>query len=164
MLQLCHISDIIIINVYNLKSNELQIQSWQAIQQVIQKIEEKILLLEDFNVHYLFWNNSQIIIKVQLEHFCIIIITNDLSLLTSCELLIWRRDNQQSVIDFTFVSETISELVLFCDLMNHWTITQDHISIDIQIAMLTKKSVLSKCYMLEKLNKKKLKWHLLQSE
>ena len=163
-LQLCHIRNIFIINVYNLRSNESQIQSWQAIQQVIQKIKKKIVLLKDFNVHYLFWGGSQIISEAQSEHFHIITVANDLSLLTSCELLTWKRDSQQSIIDLTFVSETISELILFCNSMNHWAITQNYILIDIQIAMLMKKSASSKHYALKKLNKKKLKQHLQQSK
>lgn len=51
----------------------------------------------------------------------------------------------------------------FCGPMDHWATTQDHIPIDIQIALPTEEPVPSKQYALKKLNKEKLAQHLSQS-
>jgi len=163
-LHLHHTKDMTIINVYNPRSNELQIQTWQTIQQAICEAEDEIILLKDFNTHHPFWGGPQAICEAQSEHLWTITITSDLSLLTPCELPIWKRGTQQSVIDLIFVSEAIKKLVQFCDPMNHWATMQNHISIDIQIAVLTEKLTPSKWYVLKKLNKNEITQHLCQSE
>jgi len=51
-LHLHHTKDMTIINVYNSRSNEPQIQTWQTIQQAIHEAEDEIILLGDFNAHH----------------------------------------------------------------------------------------------------------------
>jgi len=162
-LQLRHTKDMTIINVYNSRSNGPQIQSWEAIQRAIQEAKGEILLLGDFNAHHPSWGGPQAASEAQSEHLRTATVANGLSLLTPCGLPTWKRGSQQSVIDLTFASEAISKLVLFCGPVDHWATIQDHIPIDIQIAMPTKEPAPSKRYALEKLDKERLEQHLQQS-
>jgi len=163
-LHLHHTKDMTIINVYNSRSNEPQIQTWQTIQQVIHETEGEIILLRDFNAHHLSWGGPQAICEAQSEHLWTATIMSDLSLLTPCGLPTWKRGTQQSIIDLTFASEAIKELVQFCGPMDHWATMQNHILIDIQITVLTEKPVPSKWYVLKKLDKDEITQHLCQSE
>ena len=163
-LHLRHAKDMTIINVYNPRSNGPQIQAWKTIQQAIHEAKGEIILLGDFNAHHPFWGGPQAAREAQSEHLCTAAITNGLSLLTPCGLPTWKRGTQQSVIDLTFASEAIKELVQFCGPVDHWATMQDHIPIDIQIAVPTEEPVPSKRYALEKLDKEGLTQHLCQSE
>lgn len=162
-LHLHHTKDMTIINVYNPRSNGPQIQTWQTIQQALREAKGEIMLLGDFNAHHPSWGGPQAACETQSEHLRTATMASGLSLLTPCGLPTWKRGNQQSVIDLTFASEAIRELVQFCGPMDHWATTQDHIPIDIQIALPTEELVPSKRYALERLNKEELTRYLRQS-
>lgn len=162
-LHLRHAKDITIINVYNPRSNGPQIQTWQTIQQAIREAKGEIILLGDFNAHHPSWGGPQAAREAQSEHLCTATIAIGLSLLPPCGLPTWKRGNQQSVIDLTFASEAIRDLVQFCGPMDHWATTQDHIPIDIQITLPTEEPAPSKRYALERLDKEGLTQYLCQS-
>ena len=162
-LHLHRAKDITIINVYNPRSNGPQIQTWKTIQQATHEAKGEIILLGDFNAHHPSWGGPQAACEAQSEHLRTATIASGLSLLTPCGLPTWKRGNQQSVIDLTFASEAVRDLVQFCGPMDHWATMQDHIPIDIQIALSAEEPAPSKRYALERLDKEGLTQHLCQS-
>lgn len=78
--------EMIIINVYNSRSNESRLQTWDIIQQTIHLAKKEVILLRNFNTHHLFWDGSQITCKPQSDYLHTAVTANELLLLTSCEL------------------------------------------------------------------------------
>lgn len=155
--------EVTIINVYNLRSNESRIQTWDIIQHAIHLAKKEVILLRNFNTHHTFWDGSQTVCKPQSDYLHTAVTVNELLLLISSKLSTWRRDIQWNVIDLTFASETIKRVMQLCNSVNQWVIMQNHISIDIHIFIMTSESASRRWYAMKKLNKNRLWQHLNQS-
>jgi len=52
---------VIIINVYNLRGEGPQIRIWPEVETAIEEAKGEVILLGDFNAHYLAWGRKYIV-------------------------------------------------------------------------------------------------------
>ena len=99
----------------------------------IKEAKGEIILLGDFNTYYLIQGEKHIASEEQAE--CLLAKTDakDLVFATLKEEPIWKRGQQESVIDLTFISPDLYRKVNFYSIIKEWALTKDYILIRIQI-------------------------------
>ena len=99
----------------------------------IKEAKGEIILLGDFNAYHLIWSGKHAASKEQAEYLLAETDTKGLVLATLRGKPIWKRGEQESVIDLMFISPNIYRKVNFCGIVEEWALTRDHIPIHIQI-------------------------------
>ena len=118
-----------IINVYNPRGNGQRINAWTALETALGEAVGEVILLGDFNAHHLAWGGVQAASETQAEHLLYATSARGLRLLTPTRDPTWKRGTQESVIDLTFATDTISERIVFYRTKDQWAITKDYIPI-----------------------------------
>jgi hypothetical protein len=124
---------ITLINIYNPISNSDSFEIWNDIGKALDEAEGEVMLLGDFNAHHPAWGGIQAATEPKAEHLRRAVAQRDLHLATPQGEATWRRGPRQSVIDLTFVSSGLRELIARCGTQDHWTTAKDHIPIDIRL-------------------------------
>ena len=145
-----------IINVYNPRGSRPRINAWGALETALGEAVGEVILLGDFNTHHPAWGGAQAASETQAEHLLCATSAKGLLLLTPVGDPTWKRGTQESVIDLTFATDTISERVEFCGTEDQWAITKDHIPIRIQVNLAVQPQPTSRRFALKKINERGL--------
>ena len=151
-LLLCEMT-VSIINVYNPRGSGPRINAWTVLETALGEAVGEVILLGDFNAHHPAWGGMQAASETQAEHLLYATSTRGLCLLTPVGDPTWKRGAQESVIDLTFATDTISRRIEFCGTEDQWAITKDHIPIWIQANLTVQPQPISKRFALKMINK-----------
>ncbi len=79
------------------------------------KKSDEYILLKDFNLHYLIWNDLQYFIRYNMinELLCIVNET-DLQLLTSSDIITWEDREQSFIVNLIFSTVSLKQQVISC--------------------------------------------------
>jgi Endonuclease-reverse transcriptase len=125
--------EVTIINVYNPRGDGPQIRTWPEVKTAIEEAKGEIILLGDFNAHHPIWGGKHVASEEQAERLLAETDARGLVLATPRGEPTWKRGEQESVIDLTFISQDLYRRVNFCGTVEEWALTRDHIPIRIQI-------------------------------
>ena len=123
--------EITVINVYNLYRGGPQIRIQLEVKTAIKEAKGEIILLGDFNAYYPIQGRKHVASKEQAE--CLLAETNARGLMLA--MLkgepIWKRGEQESVIDLTFISPDLYRKVNFYGIVKEQALIRDYIPIRI---------------------------------
>jgi hypothetical protein len=105
--------EITIINVYNPREDGPQIRTWPEVKTAIEEAKGEIILLGDFNAHHPMWGGKHIASEEQAERLLAETDARGLILATPKGEPIWKRGQQESVINLTFISPNLYRKVNF---------------------------------------------------
>ena len=145
-----------IINIYNPRGSRPRINAWGALETALGEAAGEVILLGDFNAHHPAWGGVQAASETQAEHLLYATRAHGLRLITPARYPTWKRGTQESVIDLTFATDTISDRIEFCSTEDRWAITKDHIPIRIQVDLAVQPQPASRRYALKKINEQGL--------
>jgi len=103
-----------IINIYNPRGSRPRINAWGALETALGEAAGEVILLGDFNAHHPAWGGVQAASETQAEHLLYATRAHGLRLITPARYPTWKRGTQESVIDLTFATDTISNRIEFC--------------------------------------------------
>jgi hypothetical protein len=139
-----------VINVYNPRDVGPRIKTWDTIRTATEGYEGHLILAGDFNCHHPVWGGRATATEPQAEHLLTETRRRGLEIATPEGIPTWRRNQMHSVIDLTFTSPGITARTLRCRPRDDWAVAQDHIPIDISIALAPPKQPPSKRYALQR--------------
>ena len=99
----------------------------------IKEAKEEIIFLGDFNAYYLIWGKKYIASKEQAEYLLAKTEAKGFILITLKEKLIWKRGQQESIINLIFISLNLYKKVNFYSIVKEQALIRDYIPIYIQI-------------------------------
>ena len=107
---------LIIINVYNPRDSSPRLRTWPRIAQALDEAlkDGEVALLRDFNAHYLSWGGLTAVTEQQAEHLIQATQDQELQLATPLEEPTWKKGQQESVIDLTFLSQQLYSRTMYC--------------------------------------------------
>ena len=85
----------------------------------IKKAKGQIILLSDFNAHYLIWSGKYIANKEQAEYLLAKTGAKSLILIILKGEPIWKREQQKSIINFIFISLDLYRKVNFYSIVRN---------------------------------------------
>ena len=159
-------------NIYKLSSTFYSITKNESTLSIIKKcvneIETNHILLNDFNLHHSFWNESLKFTQHVMTNQLIDIINKvNIKLILSQETIIWEAKNFQSIIDLIFMLNVLINKVEHCKTKSEINQSFDHISIftKLLLRIVTTSIVLRKLWKsinVEKIKEMKKKFHQLK--
>jgi hypothetical protein len=143
-----------VINVYNPRDNGPRIQTWPRIAQALDEAPKdgEIALLGDFNAHHPSWGGLAVATEQQAEHLIQATRDQELQLATPPGEPTWKRGQQESVIDLTFISQQLYNRAIHCGPEPSWAIIPDHIPIRISLDITAYPQPPSKRYAIHRLD------------
>jgi endonuclease/exonuclease/phosphatase family metal-dependent hydrolase len=157
--------ELTIINVYNPIGSETRLEAWGSIRNALRDSRgNPRILLGDFNAHHHKWGGHQVEAEEKAEHLRRATIREGMSLKTPRGIPTWRRGLQSSVIDLTFTSNDISDLVVQCSPMDEWIMEEDHTPILTTIRLRQEAPPTSTRYALKKADWQAIVEHVDNSE
>ena len=99
----------------------------------IKEAKGEIIFLGNFNAYHPIWGGRHIASEKQVEYLLAEINARGLILATLKGESIWKRRQQESVIDLMFISPNLYRKVNFYGIIKEWALTKDYIPICIQI-------------------------------
>ena len=131
-LSLCLFEDRIIYihNIYNSckSSNERSIMS--LLRDILsQNRKEKHIVVDDFNLHHLKWEEDSIIVDADAYELIVLIEEFKLKRILSQDIIIWRKEDSQSTIDLAFITSLLRESIIESCIAEKQDNHSDHYSI-----------------------------------
>jgi len=123
-----------IVNVYNPRADHRRTAvAWPDISKALETTQGEVMLLGDFNLHHPAWGGSHTATEVAAERLRSEATARGLIQATPQGESTWKRNNQESVLDLTFLTRHLSDRLIFCGPIDQWALTKDHIPIRIHI-------------------------------
>jgi hypothetical protein len=150
-----------IVNVYNPRGSGPRITEWQNLNTALEEIRGELILLGDFNAHHPQWGGVGTACEQHADHLLVETRRRDLTLLTPPGEPTWVRGNSSTVIDLTFISNSLANRVRYCGARPDWLLIEDHIPIDITLEIdPPQRPNIRPKYALDKLDQQRLRDHL----
>lgn len=122
-----------VVNVYSPRCTGERIQAAGRLNEALEAVEGRVLVVGDFNTHHPAWGGIGTTRETQAENLLANTRAKGLSLCTPAGEATWARGLRRTVIDLTFASEALAGRILYCGPQDHWAVIQDHIPIRIEI-------------------------------
>ena len=121
------------INIHNLY-NSCKESDEKSVISILRKIlekdkDEKHIILENFNLHHSKWEENYIIANAKAYELIVMIEKYRLKRTFSIEIIIWRRDNNESTIDLTFITSLLRESAIDVEIATSMNNHSNHYSI-----------------------------------
>ena len=121
-------------NIYNFSSSFYSTTKSESTLSIIEKcvneIETNHILLNDFNLHHSFWNESSKFTQHVMTNQLIDIINEaNMKLILSQETITWEAKNFQNILDLIFMSNVLINKIKHCKTRSEINQSFDHISI-----------------------------------
>jgi hypothetical protein len=124
-----------IINIYSPRTGTGKINAWDDLATAIAAAPQDIIVLGDFNAHHSDWGGAHVANELQADNLLIDMRARNLHLLNQRGCTTWRRGTIESVIDLAFATDLINARLIRYEPREDWAIAQDHIPIDLYIAL-----------------------------